>query len=185
MKRYYVFMSVLITLLFSLGSDGYSLQLGGKELVKNGSGNRTIVGTMYIATLWVPGHLKGKSGQEIIDANEPMSFVIVIDSILITRSRFVNTTNEGFDKAASSGYPTAKKQAFLGQFNNIEFNKGDVVYLNYTPAGLVTQFKSKKTDKTETLGSIAGLDLKKALYAIWLGSNPAQKSLKDALLSGK
>jgi hypothetical protein len=178
-----LFISALCMTFFAL--DVQSLKLGGKELVINGSGERTILGTMYIATLWVTDQLKGKSGKEIIEANEPMSVVLVLDSILITRERFVSTTKEGFAKSASSGYASAKTQMFLDQFNNVEFKKGDVVSLNYTKAGLVTQIKPIKTGVVETLGSIPGLDLKKALFAIWIGPNPVQESLKAALLSGK
>ena len=41
----------------------------------------------------------------------------------------------------------------------------------------------RKADGSETtLGTIPCLDLKKALFAIWLGEVPAQDSLKKALL---
>ncbi len=187
MKRSGLLLLISVIFISLLASDGFSFKLGGKEMVKNGSGNRTraLFGSLYIATLWVPENLKGKSGVEIIDANEPMSMVLLLDSKLITRERFVEATSEGFDKAAASGYTSAKKQAFLDQFKKVEFNKGDTVIMSYTKAGLTTQFTAKETNKTENLGTIPGLDLKKALFSIWLGKNPIQDTLKDALLSGK
>ncbi|HPG51919.1 MAG TPA: chalcone isomerase family protein [Spirochaetota bacterium] len=163
-------------------------------LVRNGSGVRTksIFGTLYYLSLYVPGTLKGKSGKEIIEANEAMYLVLTIDSSLVTRERFVETTSDGFAKSAASGYASAKKAAFLAQFNKSKFSKGDVVLMSYTPAGLTTTYKKKEvgkdgkvTFKAEVLGTIAGLDLKKSLFAIWLGSNPVQESLKTSLLSGK
>lgn len=187
MKKLSLFLLFTAIIIALAAPDGFSLQLGGKELVKNGSGARTksIFGTMYYASLWVTKNVQGKSGKEIIEANEPMSMFLTIDSSLITRDRFVEATSDGFGKSAASGYATAKKQAFLDQFKNVKFGKGDIVYMNYTPAGLTTSYKYKEGGKIDTLGTIAGLDLKKALFAIWLGSTPIQESLKKALLAGK
>lgn len=178
----------MVALLIAFSThDGFAFKLGGKEMVKNGSGVRTkaILGSLYFLTLSVPKALVGKDAKTIIEANQPMSMILTIDSRLVTRERFVETVGEGFKKAASSGYTSPKTKAFMDQFGKIKFTKGDVVYLSYTPAGLSTQFKFKATGKTENLGTIAGLDLKKALYAIWLGPNPVQESLKNALLAGK
>jgi hypothetical protein len=187
MKKLGFFVIIAAILISLSASDGFAFQLGGKEMVKNGSGTRSkfLIGTLYFATLWVPAPLKGKTGKEIIEANEPMSVVLVLESKLITRERFVESTAEGFGKSAAAGYPTASKQAFLDQYKNVTFQKGDIVNMSYTPAGLTVTYKSVKTGKVETLGTIAGLDLKKALFAIWLGSSPIQESLKNELLSGK
>ena len=115
-----------------------------------------------------------------------MSMVLVLESKLITRERFVESTAEGFGKSAASGYATASKQKFLDQYNKVTFEKGDIVNMSYTPAGLTTTYKSVKTGKAARCsGVIPGLDLKKALFAIWLGSNPIQESLKKELLGGK
>lgn len=164
------------------------------KMVRNGYGTRTksIFGTLYFLSLYVPETLKGKSAKEIIEANEPMYLVLTIDSSLVTRDRFVETTSEGFAKSAASGYPSPKKAAFLAQFDKSKFSKGDIVLMSYTPAGLTTTYKKKVEGKdkkvefkAEVLGTIAGLDIKKALFAIWLGANPVQENLKAALLSGK
>jgi len=187
MRKLGLFM-IIATILISLSaSDGFAFQLGGKEMVKNGAGVRSkfLVGTLYNATLWVPAAIKGKSGKEIIEANQPMSVVLVLESKLITRERFVESTAEGFGKSAAAGYASAKKQAFLDQFNKVTFQKGDIINMSYTLAGLTTSYKSVTSGKVEVLGVIPGLDLKKALFAIWLGSSPIQESLKKELLGGK
>ncbi len=180
---------IIAACVLSLSVPGMSadVMIGGKKMVKNGSGVRTksIFGTLYYLTLYVPANLKAKDGKTIIEANEPMGLVLVLDSSLVTRERFVETVTEGFAKSASSGYSSPKTKAFLSQFDKIKFTKGDIVSMTYTPAGLITQFKYKETGKLETLGSVAGLDLKKALFAIWLGAKPVQDSLKASLLSGK
>ena len=154
-----------------------------ESLVRRGSGIRTkpILGAVYELTLSVPASLKTANAKTIIEADQPMEFALEIQSRLITRKRFVETTTSGFEKAAESGYASPQKHAFLIQFAPIEFQKGDFVLMRYADGALTTSYR--KADGTETvLGSIPGLDLKKALFAIWLGDVPAQESLKKSLL---
>ena len=155
-----------------------------ESLVRRGSGIRTkpILGAIYALTLSVPESLNAADARTIIEADQPMEFLLEIQSRLITRTRFVEVTTEGFEKAARSGYPAPQKKAFLSQFSAIEFKKGDFVVMRYADGALATSYR--KADGAETaLGSIPGLDLKKALFAIWLGDVPAQESLKQALLA--
>lgn len=186
MKKLCLFVASAALLVAFASYDGLALKLAGKDLVKNGSGIRTkaIIGSLYKMTLWVPANLKGTDGKKIIEANAPMSVVLVIDSRLITRKRFVEATSDGFGKSAKAGYASAKTDSFLKQFDKVKFSKGDIVAMKYTPAGLITQMTYKEGGKTETLGTIPGLDLKKALFAIWLGPVPVQESLKKSLLGG-
>lgn len=155
-----------------------------ESLVRRGTGIRTkpILGAIYELTLSVPESLQAADAQAIIAADQPMEFLLEIQSRLITRARFVEVTTEGFEKAARSGYRAANKQAFLTQFSAIEFRKGDFVRMRYADGALATSYR--KADGGETaLGTIPGLDLKKALFAIWLGDVPAQESLKKSLLA--
>ena len=155
-----------------------------ESLVLNGSGIRTkpILGAMYELSLSVPESLKGSEARKLIEADQPMEFALEIQSRLISRARFVEATTEGFEKADQSGYTSAKTTAFLDQFTATEFKKGDTVLMRYADGALATSYR--KADGGETLlGSIPGLDLKKALFAIWLGDVPAQESLKKSLLA--
>ena len=180
------FLLIIAVFIFSVfDTNGQCFQLGGKELVKAGTGNRTkgILGTLYFATLYVPQELKGKPAKEVIEADRPMSVMMHIYSRLLTRERFTDAVNEGFVKASTTGYPTEKKDAFLKLFDSIEINKGDVIYLNYVPGeGLSPSYIPQGKGDAKLLGTIAGLEFKKALFAIWLGPNPVQESLKKALL---
>ena len=154
-----------------------------ESLVLNGSGVRTklILGAMYELSLYVPESLKGSEAPALIEADQPMEFVLTIQSSLITRARFVEATTEGFAKAAEAGYASEKTQAFLDQFAATEFKKGDVVLMRYADGQLATSYRKAAGGETR-LGSIPGLDLKKALFAIWLGKEPVQESLKKSLL---
>ena len=155
-----------------------------ESLVRRGSGIRTkpILGAIYELTLFVPESLETADAKMIIEADQPMEFILQIQSRLITRAKFVEVTTEGFEKAARSGYAAPNTQAFLAQFSAVEFKKGDFVLMRYVDGALATTYR--KADGAETaLGSIPGLDLKKALFAIWLGDVPAQESLKQSLLA--
>ena len=162
---------------------------GAADLVSNGSGLRTkpILGAMYELDLLVPPDLKGADAKTLIEADQPMQLVLTLKSGLINRKRFVETTTGGFAKAAKSGYECAKTPDFLAQFDDTVFRKGDIVLMAYGPDGLTTTYR-KQTGKEEpayedqALGTLPGLNLKKALFAIWLGDTPAQESLKKALL---
>jgi hypothetical protein len=165
--------------------------LAADDLVLNGSGVRTkmILGTMYDLSLNVPQSLKGAAGNALVEADQPMEFVLTIQSGLITRARFVEATTEGFAKAAAAGYPAENTKMFLDQFADIEFKPGDVIVMRYAPDGLSTLYRKPAAGETaaseKTLGLIPGLELKKALFAIWLGDAPVQASLKNGLLGKK
>lgn len=181
------FLMVLVA--FFCGSffsaSGYSFELEGTELVKNGTGSRTmrIIGSVYDATLWVPAEFQGKSAKEIIEADEPSAVTIQITSRLISRKRFVSAVSEGFEKAAESQYSTDKSEQFLALFDDVDINNGDQINLFYTPkSGVEASFQCGETKETSSLGTISGLDLKQALFAIWLGPEPVQASLRDDML---
>ena len=153
-----------------------------ESLVLSGSGLRTkpILGTMYELKLFVPESLKGAAAAALVDADQPMEFVLTIQSRLITRARFVEATTEGFAKAASAGFASGRTGQFNAQFDATEFKRGDVITMRWGGGELTTLYRTADTEKT--LGTIPGLDLKKALFAIWLGASPVQESLKKALL---
>lgn len=160
-------------------------------LVLNGSGLRTkpLLGAMYELSLFVPQEMKGAHPKALVEYAQPMELSLLIKSSLINRSRFVEATSEGFEKAAQSGHASGQTQQFLKQFDAIEFRKGDTVVMRYENGGLVTLYRKAATPEagaTETkLGRIPGIELKQALFAIWLGDSPVQESLKKSLLGGQ
>ncbi len=159
-----------------------------EDLILNGSGTRTklILGAMYELSLYVPKEMKGAHPTAIIEDAKPMELSLLIKSSMITRDRFVEATSEGFAKAAESGYSSNQTQLFLDQFSKTEFRKGDTIVMRYENDGLVTLYRKAESNDSKSvetkLGRIPGPDLKKALFAIWLGKNPVQESLKKSLL---
>jgi hypothetical protein len=162
----------------------FAWQLGGKDMVKRGTGARKKAFlTVYYASLYVPAELQTANAQQIIDGDQPMSIVMQIDSRLVSRDTFVSAVREGFAKAASAGYRTASVQQYLGYFNSITIVKGDVFYQNYVPGrGVTVVYKSKTTGQQTTLGTVSGLDFKKAFWAMFLGSNCIDSGLRSGML---
>jgi hypothetical protein len=95
---------------------------------------------------------------------------------MVTRERFKESVTEGFKKA-SSGKATADEQKKFMSYLSEEFKDQDKIYLDYVP-----NVGTKIYKNSELKGTIPGLEFKKALFAIWLGSNPAQESLKNNML---
>lgn len=159
----------------------FAWKLGGKEMVANGTGTRTKIGmTLYHATLYVPQELKGAGDQQILDADQPMSIQISIVSGMITRDKFVESVSEAFDTVAGSGY-RVDKSTYMNLYNNVTIQKGDTFSNHYDPAKGITVVHSSG-GKNTTLGVVKGLAYKKAFWAIYLGPNPVQKSLKKGML---
>ncbi len=177
----------LLLLAFIAGfglSDGMAFKLGGKDLVKNGTGVRTktFIGTVYYASLFVPAELKGKDGKAIIEADQPMSIVILTDTSLMSRKALIDALRDGFKNSAASGYNTDKVESFFTQFNPVELKKKAVITFNYVPnQGVSTSYTSPE-GKAQILGSTASVEFKKALFAIFIGPKPAQESLKNGML---
>ncbi len=176
--------SCIFAAIVALTVTGSAFTLGGKELVLNGGGNRTkFFINVYYCNLFVPAELKGKSAEAIMTADAPMSVILYIKTSKLTSEKFIDAIREGFQKAKSAGYGTGKSEQFIGLFKGVKMNTGDVVYLNYVPGkGVMSSYKFAATKKTQFMGTVPGLDFKKALYAIWLGPDPVQSNLKDAML---
>lgn len=167
-----------------LMTAGWGQGDGSKELVLNGSGPRSKfpIGTVYIASLQVPRELKGKKDLEIIQADLPMTVILLVDTRMLTRERFIEAIREGFAKSASAGYPTNELERFVGYFEKVEIKKGDEIQLSYDPKTGLTVAQKPQGESLKTLGTIEGLAFKKALYAVWIGPKPVQDSLKKAML---
>ena len=70
----------------------------------------------------------------------------------------------------------AEIKTFMGFFSE-DIVEGDTYDITYQTGKGVVCYKNKKE-----LGSIQGMDFKKALFGIWLGENPADSNLKSGML---
>ena len=168
---------------FAICVPGFSYKLGNKEMEKNGAGSRTkFMMKVYYATLYVPQELKGAGDTQIIEADQPMALDLYITSGMITKEKFVNSIAEAFDKAAAAGYPTPDKQAFIKLYDAVTIGEGDTVSHRYEPGKGISVFHTPKGGQAKMLGTLKGLQTKKAFWGIFLSSKPIQDSLKKNLL---
>ncbi len=149
----------------------------GKTLNLNGAGVREKLWIdLYAGGLYLSN--KSSDAAAIIAAKEPMSIKLHIVSKLITSDKMVDAVNEGFEKSTSGNTkPLATEIDKFKSFFMAEIKKNDVFDIVYIPETGVTVYKNDKE-----LGTIEGLDFKKALFGIWLSNKPADDDLKEAML---
>ncbi|MDJ0764460.1 MAG: chalcone isomerase family protein [Myxococcota bacterium] len=154
-----------------------TLKAGSETLVLNGTGVRSkFFISVYVGCLYLKQ--KASDAKKIIAADEAMAVRLHIVSNLITPEKMEKITREGFEK--STGGKTAPIKTHIDNFVSTfkDGIKSDDVYdLIYTPGQGTKVYKNGKL-KT----SAAGLAFKKALFGIWLGSDPVQNSLKKGML---
>jgi hypothetical protein len=182
-KLLFLFSAILI-----LTSTGYakeiaganlpdSISAGNEVLVLNGAGVRT----KYFIKAYVGGlYIKQKSGDAgaIINADEAMAIKLQIISKMITSKKMEESTREGFNNSTNGNTAPYKDRidAFISTFKD-SIQIGDVYDIIYTPAEGTKVYKNKELKSTAK-----GLDFKKVLFGIWLGSKPADKDLKTGML---
>lgn len=149
----------------------------GQDLQLNGAGVREklwidlYAGGLYLAN-------KSSNASSIMAADEPMSIKLHIVSKLISSDKMIEAVNEGFENSTNGN--TKPLEAKIKKFRSFfmeEINKNDVFDIVYVPSKGVVAYKNNKE-----LGTIEGMDFKKALFGIWLSNKPADDDLKEAML---
>ena len=186
MRTFKLWLTVLLLFFMSRGHsqskniEGFDfpekLSIGGTELGLNGGGLREKLGflDLYVGALYLPE--QSSDAAEIVTSDTPMAIRIVIASGLVTRDRFIEALEEGFDNTSVGDY-TAKDIQSFKEFLSDAFEPNDEIMLRYHPEEGTTLSKN-----TQVRGSFTGLAFKQALFAIWLGDKPAQKSLRQQML---
>ena len=154
-----------------------TLVAGSQDLVLNGAGLRT---KLFVKVYAGGLYLRQKSGDaaSIVAADEPMAIRMHFIHDGVSSQKLIETWNEGF--ANATGGATAPLQSEIDQFNGFfsqEAKAGDVYDIIYTPEQGVRVYA-----KGQLKGLIQGLPFKQAVFAIWLGEKPADKSLKAGML---
>lgn len=184
MKKYFLALIAIVSLSVSQAQTVVgdatlpnSITMGGADLVLNGAGMREkVVFDLYAGGLYLSS--KKSDAAAIINADETMAMKLHIVSRLVSSSKMVDAVDEGFD-ASMDGDTSAlddKIEKFKGFFSDkiVASNVFDIAYIK--GKGTVVY----KNDKE--IGIIEGLDFKKALFGIWLGEDPADEDLKEAML---
>lgn len=151
--------------------------INGTKTILNGGGLREKYGFMdlYVGGLYL--NSKSSDANQIIMSDENMGIRMVIVSGLVTRERFIEALEEGFENTTTGKSSPSDIEKFK-KFLSDEFVEGDEIVLNYHKGESVYLYKNDKER-----GTFNGLAFKQALFGIWLGDKPADESLKNDMLS--
>lgn len=149
-------------------------------LVLNGMGVREATWLrikVYVAGLYVTTQ---SSEADVILRSELPKKIVFVFMRSVGRKRIVEEWDESLE--ASSGEDAAAlhdRVATLYTWMPDSVRKGDRMVLTYLPGkGVFVEMKG------EAKGTIPGADFARALFAIWLGAKPPNRSLKSGLLGG-
>lgn len=150
----------------------------GEQLALNGAGIRkkAMVLKLYSGGLYLP--TKSSDASAIINSDGNMAIKLHITSGFVSSDAMIGAVEDGFDASmdGDTSSLSTEIEKFISFFSAeiVEDNIFDITHQN--GKGVVVY-----KNGTE-LGTIAGLDFKKALFGIWLGSDPADNKLKKAML---
>lgn len=156
------------------------LKAGTTDLTLNGGGIRKkLFFKVYVGALYVPQ--KTKNASDVVNADKPTGFRLVITSGVINSNNFSEAIEEGFGKSMNGNTAPlrSKIDQLITTFKSEPINEGNFFDLIYVPSEGTHCYKGGKLKIT-----IPGIEFKKALLGIWLGSNPVDTDLKTALLGG-
>jgi hypothetical protein len=155
-----------------------SLMAGKTKVILNGAGLRKamVFVKVYAGGLYLVK--KNTDPGKIIAADEPMAVRMHFIRDGVSNETLINAWNEGFTKATAGNIAPIKKEIdTFNAFFTEEAKKDDIYDIIYIPEEGVKVYM-----KGVLKGSIKGLDFKKALFAIWLGKDPADSKLKKGML---
>jgi hypothetical protein len=153
------------------------VKANSKELSLNGAGVRKkAIFKVYVLGLYTTQ--KTKDAKAVINSNDEVLVRLQITSGVVNSENMSEAIREGFDKSTKGNVAPLKTKidAFIAAFKD-EIKTGDVFDLSYTPG---VGIKASKNGKLVT--TVEGEDFKKALLGIWLGDDPIETSLKQALM---
>ena len=157
------------------------VQVGGAELVLNGAGVRTrVFFKVYVGALYL--QTKANATEAVLADAGPKRIAMHMLRDL-TAEQLFSALNDGLKNNHApehlAGIEPQVRQ-LEGIFNSVKAAKsGDLILLDYLP-GTGTRVTVRGEDK----GTIPGEEFNRALLRIWLGNQPADASLKRAMLGG-
>ena len=147
------------------------------KLILNGVGMRTkFVFDIYIGSLYLETKQTSANTVYTSPGEKRISMHFLYDKI--EKGKLVSGWNEGF-KNNNSKKELEKFNKQINQFNSFfdDVKKGDVININFIPT---TGTQVIINDKSR--GLIEGDDFFVILLKIWLGEEPADDELKEAML---
>lgn len=147
------------------------------ELLLNGMGYRTkFVFKIYVAALYTESSVSTRDSVRSLQGPKRIVMHMVYDEV--EREKIIDGWNDGFEEN-NSDEQLKNLQARIDVFNSYftDLKKGDVLLYDFIP-----EKGTRVTINGEEKGIIDGADFYAALLDIWLGDEPADDDLKDAML---
>jgi hypothetical protein len=179
-------LAVLASLLLALPLDALevsgvqvpeTISVEGKALKLNGAGVRKkAVFKVYVAALYLENPSKDAA---TVTSSEQVKSMRLHVLRSLKGAQITEAIAEGFQRNSQAKMADLKPR--LDEFNAMfpDVTEGDEIVMTYVP-GKGTTVSVKGAEK----GTIEGKDFGDALFAVWLGADPVQGSLKTELLRG-
>jgi len=157
--------------------DRVTLDGTGTELQLNGLGYRTrFVFNIYVGALYIEKKVTTRDQVQALTGPKRVVMHMVYDEV--SADKMASAWRDGFEDNNSEDKLAVlqdRLQILIGYFDTMK--AGDVVLLDYIPGT-----GTRVTIRGEHKGDIAGEDFYAALLDVWLGEEPADDDLKDAML---
>lgn len=157
--------------------DSVTLEGTDVALQLNGMGYRTkFVFDIYVGALYTESKVKTRDAVQALKGPKRIVMHMVYDEV--SHDKMAAAWNEGFEENNNDeklAQLASRLNTFISYFPDLK--KGDVVLLDYTPGtGTLVTINNTASDVIE------GADFYSALLDVWLGEEPADDDLKDAML---
>jgi len=157
--------------------DSVTLDTTDVKLQLNGMGYRTkFIFDIYVGALYTESKVDSRDAAQALKGPKRIVMHMVYDEV--SHEKMADAWNEGFEENNSDDQLEKLKprlKTFIGYFPDLK--AGDVVLLDYIPAS-----GTHVTINGNEKGVISGADFYTALLDVWLGDEPADGDLKDAML---
>lgn len=152
---------------------------GSEQPIKlNGVGMRTkFFFDIYVGALYLKDTVT--TTEDALSQQSPKRVFMNFLYDEVSAEKLVTGWNDGFEGNLSDEQLSAladRIKSFNAMFDTV--NSGDVILLDYIPTK-----GTRVTIKGEVKGVIEGEDFNQALLKIWLGDEPADDGLKEAMLN--
>jgi hypothetical protein len=154
-----------------------TLNVQEQNLQLNGAGIRSkFFMDLYVGSLFTAAQTD--NAQTVINSQTPVVIQLNITSDMITSEKMTGAMHDGFQLATTGDTSAIDSSisAFIATFAE-PIKTGDKFTLVSIPGQGVISYKNDKQ-----LSVTEGEDFRKALLAIWLGEDPTDEDLKEAML---
>ena len=187
-RTYTTFVMLLTVVLFSTAGHARQLDdvtlpdkvtLDGSDvaLQLNGMGYRTkFIFNIYVGALYTESKVESRDAVQALKGPKRVVMHMVYDEV--SKEKMAKAWNEGFEENNSDEQLAKLKSrldTFIAYFPDLK--EGDIVLLDFIPGK-----GTRVTINGVVKGVIAGDDFYAALLDVWLGDEPADDELKEAML---